>query len=475
MLGALDKPAIYELRNHTETLQALLGYSGGLRILTSPHKAQIERVDNKAKAAPRLVDARVLDPAGLQSTLRDGDVVTLFPISPAFGNAVTLRGNVAAPLRYAYTKGLRVADLIPEPAALIQSDYYQRKNLIVQFESGKTASDERAVSEVKNLLEEVNWDYAVVERLNTKAVKTELIPFNLAKAIRDKDPDHNLELQPGDVITVFGVKDVPVPMAKRSHFVSLGGEVQVPGIYQIQPGDTLPDLLRRAGGLTTNAYAYGTIFTRESTRQQQQANLNEAIEQMQAQTDAFANTLLQNANPNSPEVAAAQAQLAALRQTGARLRGLKASGRIALEMNPDQPEFPALMLEDGDAIVIPLKPGFVSVYGAVLAKTSFIHRKGDTVGHYIHRAGPTRDADLEAALLIRADGSVLANEAQRSFLGIGHQGFMGIELKPGDGVFVPEVLDKRTSYARFMQGAKDWTALLYQFGLGAVGFKSLGY
>ncbi|WP_371833097.1 SLBB domain-containing protein [Limnohabitans sp.] len=475
VLGALDKPAIYELKNNAENLQALLGYSGGLRVLTNPHKAQIERVDSAAVAAPRIVESRTLDAAGLQSTLRDGDVVTLFPISPAFANAVTLRGNVADPLRYAYTKGMRISDLIPEPAALIQHDYYQRKNIVVQYESGKAVTDARVVNEVKNLLEEINWDYAAVERLNAKEVKTELIPFNLSKAIRDKDPANNIELQPGDVVTIFGVKDVPVPMAKRSHFVNIGGEVNVPGIYQIQPGDTLEELLKRAGGLTANAYAYGTTFTRESTRKQQQANLDEAVSQMQAQTESMASTLLQNASPNSTDAASVQAQLATQRQTVARLRNLKASGRIALEMHPDKPEFPVLLLEDGDTITVPLRPSFVAVFGSVLAKTSFIYRKGDTVVDYINRAGPTRDADLEGTLLIRADGTVVANEAQRSFAGFGNRSFMTTELKPGDSVFVPEVLDKRTSYTRFMQGAKDWTALLYQFGMGAAGFKALGY
>lgn len=473
MLGALDKPAIYELKSETEALGALLKYSGGLRVMTNPAKAQIERVDLGNKTAPRVVESRELNEVGLQSTLRDADVVTLFPISMKFANAVTLRGNVAAPLRYAYSTGMRVADLIPEPAALIQSDYYQRKNIIVQFESGKGVSDDRVMNEVKHLLEEINWDYAVVERLNAKDVKTELIPFNLSKAIRDKDLANNVELQPGDVVTIFGVKDVPVPMSKRSHFVNIGGEVNVPGIYQIKPGETLEALLERAGGLTVNAYAYGTTFTRESTRQQQQTNLNEAIEQMQAQSESMATALLQN--QNTTEGAAVQAQLAAQRQTISRMRALKASGRIALEMSPEKPRFPSLMLEDGDAVVVPLRPSFVAVYGSVLAKTSFIYRKGDSVQDYIGRAGPTRDADLDAALLIRADGTVVANEAQRSFAGFGNWSFMNTTLMPGDTVFVPEVLDKRTNFTRFMQGAKDWTALLYQFGMGAAGFKALGY
>ena len=475
LLGALDKPAIYELKSETEPLQALLTYSGGMRVLTNPYKAQIERVDLSNKVAPRLVEERSLDSTGLQSTLRDGDVLTMFPISPQFSNAITLRGNVAAPLRYAFKPGMRVSDLIPEPAALIQADYYQRKNIIVQFESGKNASDDRLVNEVKNLLEEINWDYAAIERLNAKEVRTELIPFNLSKAIRDKDPSNNPELQPGDVVTIFGVKDVPVPIAKRTHFVSLGGEVRVPGIYQVQPSDTLPDLVKRAGGFTPNAYVYGTTLTRESTRRSQQANLDEAIDRMQAQSEAMVASLLQNQSPNGADASSAQALLASQRQSLARMRTIKSTGRIALEMNANRPELPPISLEDGDNITVPVRPSFVGVFGSVLAKTSFIWRQGDTVQDYINRAGATRDADLEAALIIRADGTVIANNAQRSFMGFGNQGFMNTELNSGDSVFVPEILDKRNAYTRFIQGAKDWTALLYQFGLGAAGFKSLGY
>ena len=484
LLGALDTPAIYELKAENESLQALLTYSGGLRVLTSPHKAQIERIDNSTGTASRSVDSRPLDRTGLQTAVRDGDMVTLFPVSPEFANAVTLRGNVAEPLRYPYKKGLRISDLIPEPSALIQPDYYLRKNMIVQYEDTQSAEQtdgsgalrrDKLAEGFKDLLDEINWDYAQVARTNANDVRTELISFNLAKAVREKDPAHNIELQPGDIVTVFNVKDLPVPMAKRSHFVRVAGEVGVPGIYEIQAGETLSSLITRAGGLTPSAYAFGTNFSRESTRAAQQQNLDQALTQIEAQLQAAGQSLVQNASPNASDAATMQAQLAAQRQTLERMRSIKANGRIALEMNPESPIYPDLLLEDGDSITVPLMPSFVGVFGAVLAKTSFIHRPGDTVADYINRAGPTRDADLDAALLIRADGTVLANEAQRSFAGFGSRSFMSTTLMPGDSVFVPDVMDKRNAYTRFLEGAKDWTALLYQFGMGAAGFKALGY
>jgi hypothetical protein len=193
---------------------------------------------------------------------------------------------------------------------------------------------------------------------------------------------------------------------------------------------------------------------------------------MEAQVQSQAATTVQNVY-DKDNLANAQAQAAAQRQMIERLRALKASGRIALEMDADRPELPAIALQDGDSITVPTKPSFVAVFGAVMAENSFIYRASDSVGDYIQKAGPTREADLEAAMLIRSDGTVLANRAQRSWLGFGHYGFMGTRLQPGDSIFVPEVLDRRTAYTQFIQGAKDWTQILYQFGIGAAAYKTL--
>ena len=477
VLGALDTPAIFELQQPQESLATVLGYSGGIKVITTPHKALVERIDPANANAPRSVQERTLDKVGLQTTVRDGDVVTLFPVSPQFSNAVTLRGNVTWPLRYSFKEGMRIADLIPEPQALIQHDYYTRKNIIVQYEtplarsaSGKDVSGDRVINDVKNLLDEINWDYAAIERLDAQLVKTRLIPFNLKKAIQDKDPAHNLQLMPGDVVTVFGVKDLPVPMENRTQFVRIAGEVKVPGVYEVKAGETLTQLLERVGGYSRNAYAYGTVFTRESTRREQQANLDKAIRKMEQDINTQAATQLQNAI-DAEKAVTAQSQIAGQRLVLKRLEGLSASGRIALEMSPGDPQLPHIVLEDGDSITVPHKPSFVGVVGAVHAETSFIYKPGHTVGEYIEKAGPTATADLDAALVIRADGTVQANKAQRNWTGRGNSQFMSTLMQPGDTVFVPEQIDRRTAYTQFIQGAKDWTSILYQFGIGAAALK----
>ena len=82
----------------------MLRYAGGAPVLANPNRVQLERIDPPQRNAARFVETFGLDAAGLQKPLRDGDVLTLLAISPQFANAVTLKGHVAQPLRYPYSR-----------------------------------------------------------------------------------------------------------------------------------------------------------------------------------------------------------------------------------------------------------------------------------------------------------------------------------------------------------------------------------
>lgn len=470
--GAIDNPAIFELLSDQENLASVLGHSGSSFTLVAPHKIVLERVDKQKVNGPREIFEVSLDQDGLKRVLRDGDLITLFRLSPKFGNAVTLRGNVASPLRYPFRLGMKISDLIPSPDALILSDYYAKKNILVQFERPTGITADRLSTDVKNDLSEINWEYASIERIDRSEVRTVLIPFNLGRAVRQKDPEHDLPLQIGDVVTVFSVNDLAVPIGSRSQFVKIIGEVNAAGIYPIKAAETLPALIARAGGMTPNAHVYATVLTRESTRAQQQVGLDQLVRRGEERLNSQLASLIQNSGDADKNISA-QAQVAAQRSALERLRSLKPSGRIALELNPEFPKLPPITLEDGDVIRIPPVQNFVAVYGAVMAESSFIYREASVVQDYLDRAGLGRDADLDGVMVIRADGSVISNQANRNWLPTFRMPFMKTRIYSGDTIFVPEIVDKRTAYTQFIQGAKDWTQLFYQFGLGAAAIRTL--
>lgn len=496
LLGATDAPAIYELKGDGEPLRNLLAYAGGLTPVTAAHRVTVERVDGSAKTTPREVAQLVLDETGLVYRLRAGDVVRMYPVEPGFANAVTLRGNVANPLRYPYTEGMRISDLIPDREALLTTDYYRRKNRLVQYldwnggvdvigagfaqspAGGMLRRENGAGTEItqttRAILDEPNWEYAVVERLNRKDLTVELIPFHLGRAVIDRDPKEDLRLQPGDVVTIYGRKDLRAPQATTTRVVRVEGEVQRPGVYQLQPGETLRSVLQRAGGLTPQAYVFGIEFSRESTRQKQREAIADAVRRLEA---ALASEAASNiANLSATEQAAAArlqvAQTEARRAQLQRLRTLEPNGRIALELDPavrSLDELPDIPLEDGDRVLVPVRPGFVFAVGAVANSNAIVWRPGRTLNDYLRVAGVEASADEDNLFVIRADGSVVHRRDDGwLFSRLG-----SLELAPGDVIVVPEKVDRETKWTGFVRGLKDWTQILYQFGLAAAAIDTL--
>jgi protein involved in polysaccharide export with SLBB domain len=476
--GALDQAAIYELKPGGSTLGEILAHSGGLPALADPRKGMLERILND-RSPPRQVVELTLDARGLQTVLRDGDVLSVLPISPGFSNAVTLQGTVAQSLRYRWFEGMRLLDLLPEREALITPGYHSRKNFLVQ-NLQTIGAGSRVIDRVRGLADDINWDYAVIERMDPERLNTQVIPFNLAGLLLKRDPAQNLVLLPGDVVTIFSNNDLRLPVSRRTRMVRLEGEVAAPGVYQAEPGETVAQLIARVGGLTPQAYLYGLEFTRESVRQRQQENLDVLIRRMEAQFQSQASIQASNASGDRAAqlLAAQQAQQAQLRSQVERLRELKSSGRVALEIDPrarDLTALPAVPLEDGDRIVVPVVPGFVAAVGSVNNENVFVHRPGKTVGDIIRSAGLTEDAEPDQAFVLRADGSIIARRDRGSFFGWGPGStrFESIQVMPGDTVVVPAMLDRESRYNFIIRAAKDWTQILSNFGIGVAALRTL--
>ena len=474
--GAWDYAAIYELTAQTR-LQDILALGGGLPSLVSTQRAVIERISPQS-AQPRIVQDLVLNAQGLDQPLKDGDVVTLLPISPAIANAVTLQGNVAQPLRHAWREGMRVQDLVPDREALITPDYYKRKNRLVQIlETDKLKDTKEAGSNlsdrVRSLVDQVNWDYAVIERMDKNQLRQELLPFNLGKAVFNQDPAHNLLLQPGDVITIMGKNDLRLPLERQSQLVRIEGEVAVPGLYPIQPGETLPLLLKRIGGLTPQAYLFGAEFTRESVRRQQQESLDSIIYRLESQMTSAGAYLAANQSGDraSQGVALQQQQQAQMQSQISRLKTLKSKGRVSLELDPllaNAANLPHLPLEDGDSFMVPSLPAFLTAVGSVINENAMIYRPGKTVGEVILSAGLTEDAEVKESFVLRADGSILSRRGGGLF-----SNFDSLKLMPGDTLVVPPKVDRETSYNFVIRALRDWTQIFSNLGLGAVAIKTL--
>ena len=482
LVGKVNTPAIYELRGSGDSIESLLAFAGGVPVVADPRRAFLERVD-PSKTQPRSVEQFALTGDGLKRTLKNGDVLSVTSITPDFSNAVVLRGNVDQSVRVPFRAGMRVSDLIPNREYLISRSSVNRQNRALNSdealveEKEKPRADRNAdtiAARIGGLIDEINWDYAVVERINRADLTVSLIPFNLGKVFTQPGSVNNVQLQPGDTVTVFSQQDVAVPMEKRRVFVRIEGEVNVPGVYQMTSGENLQALLAKAGGPTANAYLFGTAFYREQVRKEQEANLEKIIRRLETQMRNEQSRAAANVRSTTDAVTAEarrQAELAAAKEAIARMRDLKPSGRIAFGLDPKERSFsrlPALKLENGDRLVVPASAEFVHVFGAVNAESSPLWRRNGRVADYLKLVGMTADADKENIFILRVDGSVISRGSNWGFGGFG-----GVEVMPGDSIVIPEKFDKETAWTKFTQGTREWAQIFANFGLGAAAIKTL--
>jgi len=447
VIGSVKEPGIYEMMGDTTVAKAIEEASG-LTALATTSGVLLERVENRKL---RHVDEFALDATGMQRQLKDADMLKISPISPKFENAVMIRGNVASPGRFPWHEGMRVSDLIPTRDSLIVSEHWSMENA-------------RGVSGHANLLEdvaatsaEINWSYASIERMDEHDFSTRLIPFNLGNAVDDPTSSDNQVLKIGDIVTVFSRKDLALPRKQHQIFVTIGGEVNVAGVYRIQDGETLRTLVARAGGFTGQAYLFGAQLSRASIRQIEEEEMKLSIQKLERElTDR--------------EVKQGEDSLRLERQNVLidRISEIHAVGRVVLGIKPlakTIEDIPDIQLEDGDSFQVPANPTTVQVLGEVYNPAAFEYVPNRHLTSYLSDAGgATREADLSHAFLIHANGTVVSKQNRAHHVG---GKFGNLSLLPGDALVLPPNLkvkgrgfaDQLPVIAQILSGS-SMTALL---------------
>ncbi|WP_104027618.1 SLBB domain-containing protein [Vibrio jasicida] len=241
------------------------------------------------------------------------------------------------------------------------------------------------------------------------------------------------------------------PNVKLQSTVTLQGEVRFPGTYTVRQGETLGELLERAGGLTEFAHPQGAIFTREALRLQEQKLLNQYAADMRAETakKTF------RADSNMSSVISDPDKTLKFVEEASRSKAL---GRMVVQLNRilKDERSADFMLEDGDFLFVPTFRNTVSIMGEVQVPITYLLDNKLDVDDYLNKAGGAKkQADEDRIFVVRADGSVYKPTSGYWF-GNNHE-----ELKAGDTIVVPIDTDYRDALS-------TWTAatqILYQTGV----------
>lgn len=234
------------------------------------------------------------------------------------------------------------------------------------------------------------------------------------------------------------------------------GEISSPGHYDLLPGDKMSDLLKRAGGLTKQAYPKGAIFSRASERKAEESRFRAAARDLE-HSIAVAIEQGERDNKDGPNLQ----KIAMAQDLSTELRNVKATGRITVESDPAilsvEPELD-ILLEAGDRLFIPKRPLTVRVSGEILSPASLQFRENKTPLDYIHQAGGfTYDADKERTFVLYPDGSAQP-------LQVSTWNHRATFIPPGSTIIVP----RDPKPFDFIQSAKDISQILSNLAITGV-------
>ena len=308
---------------------------------------------------------------------------------------VEITGQVKFPGVYPVQKNANVRDLILAGGGLLESAYLQKAEI------SRTGLDEN-------------------NALRIEHIQIDLIDSMLGNS--------NIALQSKDTLNVLRTPDW-----HENKKVELVGEVVFPGIYQIKKGETLAQLVERAGGFTEEATVKAVIFTREELKQRERENLDKSVENLRQQ---IASTNL-SGSQNVKSIDYQEAKLIL-----DELLSVEPVGRLVIDMpqiiagNPTAD----LSLKDGDKLFVPNISSSVSVVGEVFVPSTHMFKYGKTLEQYIANSGGENDrADMGDVYIVKADGSVTIPETSFWFSA------KEFVLEPGDTIVVPRDV---TNYER---------------------------
>ena len=335
---------------------------------------------------------------------------------------VRVTGMIRGPGRYPLVNDMRIADLVNAGGRLTESAY--------------------------------TLDAELTRYISKPGKPREIIHrnINLHEALSGNE-EANLLLEPYDLLNIK-----EIPLWQEEDRVELVGEINFPGEYAIQRGETLRDLIKRAGGVTKFSYPPGAVFIREDLRKREQERLDAMAANLEAELATI--SLERSGDPTKIQSAGTANQLLT------KLKGTEAAGRLVIDLQQildSEDKNRPIFLRGGDKLFVPSKMQEISVIGQVFHPTSHLFNENLSVDEYIELSGGTsRTADNDNIYVVRANGAV--QSAKSSWAED------ELELLPGDTVVVPLDADR-------ISNLKLWTdvsQILYQLGLSAAAWNTVG-
>jgi protein involved in polysaccharide export with SLBB domain len=237
--------------------------------------------------------------------------------------------------------------------------------------------------------------------------------------------------------------------------VNIEGAVLKPGRYLMAEGESIEDLLEKAGGYSKNAYPFGAIYENKSA-----LLINKMAE------DILYEKFIDNIITSSQKNPAANFNLSSVIELTESLEKNVPNGRIVIDIEGDSS---SVIIKDGDRLIIPEKPNNIYIYGEVSYEGALNYYPSKTIDYYISKSGGLKDnADDKAIYVLHPNGNTQRSTLRKSLF----QNSPDAELilYPGSIIFIPKAIDNS---ATTRLAAQAYVSILGNIGIALASLSSI--
>ena len=349
VLGEAYKPGSYTL-SALSTITNTLFLSGGVNKLGSLRNIQIKR-EGKLVNTYDLYDLLIKGDTTTDIRLRDGDTIFI----PFIENTVTLGGAFKRPHLYELIDGETLEDVISFAGGFKAEVGFSPE---IELSTINRASNKRDISRIV---------------YNEKTINTMILN--------------------GDALNVSEISGL------KSFSVKLTGEFKNPGVYSISEGDTVLDIVSKAGGYTNSAFVEGGVYLRKEVAKIEKEGFKRTADNL----EELLFTAVKDGGLDITEFS-----FLPITTIVERLRKAEPVGRVVmsldtLELKTDP--YSNFEVRNGDRIHVPKRPSSVSIVGEVQSSTTIQYLPDYQLNDYISFAGGLNSqADPGKILIIGPNG-----------------------------------------------------------------------
>ena len=510
--GEVNRPAIYEVRGKT-TVADLIALAGGRLATASAVGVKVTRLEPQGRSVWDIGWEEVG-----REEVRNGDIVQVPVKLDELHRLVRLSGHVRQAGNYEWTPGMWLTDLLPdssvlEPGADVRYLFVRRRiefeteeeilspDLNAAWRAPRTAADLTLLPGdavrvfPRGMTREyfgdgdadgrvsvwggvrISGSYPLVKGMRVSDLiraggglrrSAHKVEAELGRFFRNEGRWETIQVDLAGVLAGHAAADlrlrnsdeltIKTTSAVERRAAAVTGRVRFPGRYAVQKGERLSSLLRRAGGLTDEAFPHGAIFLRLELQRREQENLQRVADRFETELAAVA----LGSEEGAKRLTTGQTLLN-------RLRSTQATGRLVIDL-------PAILagdaekdivLQNGDQLLIPEIPQAVSVVGEVQRAAAHLYAPDLDRDDYIRLSGGLTDrADDLRIYIVRANGGVVVEDTASRFF---YRSNGAAAIQPGDSIIVP--LD-----AEYVEPVRIWTLvaeLVQSFAVSAAAINAI--